>query len=93
MLRGARDRWRWLCCRGLRKVCGRALAKMRGLAGKEAEASSGATLWPERSRAGEEAAGVAVGAAACGHEALQPTAHAGGQGENRARRVVGAAMR
>ena len=43
-------------CRGLRKVCGRALAKMRGLAGKEGGVF-GRGAWAGMSRAGEEAGG------------------------------------
>ena len=44
-------------CRGLRKVCGRALAKMRGLAGKEGGVF-GRDAWAGASRAGEEAGGA-----------------------------------
>ena len=44
-------------CHGLRKVCERALAKMRGLAGKESGVF-GRDAWHGRSRAGEEAGGA-----------------------------------
>ena len=44
-------------CHGLRKVCERALAKMRGLAGKESGVF-GRDAWQGRSRAGEEAGGA-----------------------------------
>ena len=44
-------------CHGLRKVCERALAKMRGLAGKESGVF-GSDAWHGRSRAGEEAGGA-----------------------------------
>ena len=45
-------------CRGLRKVCGRALAKMRGLAGKEGGVF-GRDAWAGMSRAGEGTGGAA----------------------------------
>ena len=45
-------------CRGLRKVCGRALAKMRRLAEKEGGVF-GRDAWAGMSRAGEEAGGAA----------------------------------
>ena len=41
----------------MRKVCERALAKMRGLAGKESGVF-GRDAWQGRSRAGEEAGGA-----------------------------------
>ena len=44
-------------CRGLRKVCGRALAKMRGLAGKEGGVF-GRDAWAGMSRECEEAGGA-----------------------------------
>ena len=44
-------------CHGLRKVCERALAKMRGLAGKESGVF-GRDAWQGRSRAGEAAGGA-----------------------------------
>ena len=86
-------------CRGVRKVCGRALAKMRGLAGKEA-GDFGRDAWAGASRAGDEAGGAtgcgglrACGST-CGHEAPRPNALADKErGENRTRRVGGAAMR
>ena len=45
-------------CRGLRKVCGRALAKMRRLAEKEGGVF-GRDAWAGMSRAGEGAGGAA----------------------------------
>ena len=45
-------------CHGLRKVCERALAKMRGLAGKESGVFGRDASWQGRSRAGEEAGGA-----------------------------------
>ena len=66
-------------CHGVRKVCGRALAKMRRLAGKEGGVF-GRDAWAGGSRAGEEAGGAtgcgglrACGST-CGHEAPRPNA-------------------
>ena len=61
VLRGARDRWRWLCelqaVAACAKSVGEALAKMRGLAGKEAGVF-GRDAWAGASRAGEEVGGA-----------------------------------
>ena len=80
----------------MRKVCERALAKMRGLAGKESGVFE-RDAWQGRSRAGEEAGGATGcgGLRACGsNEAPRPNALADKErGENRTRRVGGAAMR
>ena len=62
-------------CRGVRKVCGRALAKMRRLAEKEGGVF-GREAWAGRSRAGEEAGG----AAGCGRHAGMGPGRAGGAG-------------
>ena len=61
MLRGARDRWRGLCelqaVVACAKSAGEALAKMRGLAGKEGGVF-GRDAWAGASRAGEKASGA-----------------------------------
>ena len=83
--RGGLAMWRRCCdvraagSRGLRKVCERALTKMRGLAGKESGVF-GRDAWAGMSRAAEEAGGAtgcgglwACGST-CGHKAPRPNA-------------------
>ena len=64
-------------CRGLRKVCGRALAKMRRLAEKEGGVF-GRDAWAGMSRAGEEAGGATGcgGLRAWGRAGLAQAGHA-----------------